>query len=231
LGPLDRLWEPAIAAALPVLRKFAVVPEEGSDDAEALMVHISTEKFWEQCLELALTSAFPSLAVSRDATPGEGVTTPAPWVQPRREGECGSATTEAFPDFMFISARHVVVADAKYKLSSGGAPSSQDGYQLFAYSHLARLGGKSSNVAVLMYPARVGERTFQRKLERMPDRDYILWSSRLPFPARSDLCTNGNWSAYIALLTETILDHSSYWSVGSTHFATPPASTRLEDSV
>ena len=79
LNPLDRIWEPAIYAALPVLRDRTVVPEDGSESSEALLVHVSTEKFWEQCLELALESAFTTLAVSRDAQPAEGVSVPAPW--------------------------------------------------------------------------------------------------------------------------------------------------------
>jgi hypothetical protein len=214
LNPLDRIWEPAIDAALPVLRDRAVVPEDGSESSEALLVHVSTEKFWEQCLELALESAFTTLAVSRDAQPAEGVSVPAPWA-PRTAsgGEPRELATKTFPDFMFRSLRRVVVADAKYKLGAGTMPSSQDGYQLFAYSHLATLGGQISDFALILYPMRVGGRPRQLELERLRDRNYPLWLVRLPFPTRADLQSQGSWSAFVARLARTVRNFSADWVV------------------
>lgn len=214
LSPLDRIWEPAIDAALPVLRNRAIVPKDGADNTDAILVHVSTEKFWEQCLELALGSAFKMVAVSRDSQPGEGVSVPAPWVPRTPEGGMSpELATTSFPDFMFRSARRAVVADAKYKLGSGATPSSQDGYQLFAYSHLAALGGQLSDLAVLLYPTRAGSPPRQLELERLRDRTYPLWQVHLPFPARLDLKSQGNWSAYIARLAATIRDFSADWLV------------------
>ncbi|MEU8407998.1 hypothetical protein AB0C19_17570 [Micromonospora sp. NPDC048842] len=211
LNPLDRIWEPAMEAAMPVLRDHAVIPKDGSDDSESLLVHISTEKFWEQCLELALVSAFPGLVVGRNA-PGEGVSVPAPWA-PRAAAasplpELGA---DAFPDFMFRSSRRVVVADAKYKLHTGGTPSSDDGYQLFSYSHLASLAGQASDLALVLYPTRGGGSPQQLKLERLRDRDYPLWLVRLPFPTPGDLRRQGSWSAFLAQLAQTIRDFSAEW--------------------
>lgn len=212
LSPLDRIWEPAIDAALPVLRDRAVVPDDGLQSSEVILVHVSTEKFWEQCLELALKSAFRTVAVSRDAQPGEGISVPAPWA-PKKPPETAPAElgAEAFPDFMFRTSRWVVVADAKYKLGSGNAPSSADGYQLFAYSHLATLDGRASQLAVILYPTRVGGRPRQRELQRLRDLTYPLWLVRLPFPTRLDLQSQGGWAAFVTRLASTIRDFSSDW--------------------
>ena len=212
LGPLDQIWKPAIDAAMPVLRDWAVEPESGPSSTDALLIHVSTEKFWEQCMELALQSAFMTVAVSRDAQPGEGVSVPAPWVARAPEGtEPPEPATTSFPDFMLRAGRHVVVADAKYKLDTGSAPTSSDGYQLFAYSHLATLGGRASDLAVLLYPTRVGGQPRQLELERLRDRRYPLWLVRLPFPSRLDLQSQGNWAAYVARLGTAVRDLSIDW--------------------
>jgi hypothetical protein len=212
LGPLDQVWAPALEAALPVLRERAVVPDEGADTTDALLVHVSTEKFWEQCLEVALGSAFPALAVSRDAKPGQGVSVPAPWAHQTPEGVVTpELASEAFPDFMFPISRQVVVADAKYKLGGGNAPSSQDGYQLFAYSHLSTLNGERSHIGLVLYPVRAGVSPNQTALERQRDRSYSLWLLQLPFPSRRDLESQGNWSAYVAGLAQMIRAFSIEW--------------------
>lgn len=222
LSPLDRIWEPAIDAALPVLRDRAVISDDGAERTEAMFVHVSTEKFWEQCLELALTSTFKTVGVSRDAQPGEGVSVPAPWAP------VGSIPaeplTEAFPDFMFRSSSRVVVADAKYKLGVAETPSAQDGYQLFAYSHVATLNGQVSDLAVILYPARSSGRPRQHELERLRDRKFPLWLVRLPFPTRADLHSQGGWSSYVAQLGSTIRTFSAEWVVrrSDTH-ASPPS--------
>ncbi len=212
LNSLDRIWEPAMEAATPVLRGHAVIPEDGSDDSESLLVHISTDKFWEQCLELALASIFPRLAVSRDGQPGEGATVPAPWA-PRAASDGSLPAADVFPDFMFRSPRRVVVADAKYKLHTGSAPSSDDGYQLFAYSHLATLGGHASDLALLLYPMRAGRSPKQLEIERLRGRDYPSWLVYLPFPTRGDLQRQGSWSAFLAQLSRTIRAFSTDWVV------------------
>lgn len=213
LGPLDQIWKPALDAALPVLRDWAVMPESGSEDTEALLVHVSTEKFWEQCLELALESTFGGLAVSRNAQVTEDIKVPAPWV-PRtaHAAEPSEPDTTSFPDFMLRSGKHVVVADAKYKLGTGGAPSSSDAYQLFAYSHLATLGGQTADLAAILYPARTGRRPEQLEFERMRDRRYPLWLAYLPFPRPADLRTQQNWSVYIANLAGYLREFAKDWA-------------------
>ena len=212
VGPLDQIWKPAIDTAVPVLRDWATAPQDGTDSTDAILIHVSTEKFWEQCLELALTTAFKTLAVSRDAQPGEGVSVPAPWV-PKSIGDIypEEDDTKSFPDFMFRTGRHVVVADAKYKLGVRAAPLSDDGYQLFAYSHLATLADQPSDLAVILYPTRAGGQPDQLELVRMRDRSHPLWLVHLPFPARSDLRNKGTWAAYIAQLAATSKSLSADW--------------------
>lgn len=212
LSPLDRDWAPAIDAAVQVLRDRAVVPHDGTATSEAILVHLSTEKFWEQCLELVLKSAFKTVAVSREARPGEGMSVPAPWA-PRTpiRAEPVELRTETLPDFMFHIGSRAVVADAKYKLSGDRAPSSADGYQLFAYSHLATLNGNPTDLSVLFYPMRGGGQPSQLQLDRLRDRGYALWLVRLPFPTREDLQSQANWSGFIARVARVIRDFSTGW--------------------
>lgn len=215
LGPLDQIWKPAVDAALPVLRDWAVEPETGSSSTDALLIHVSTEKFWEQCLEMALESTFSTLSASRDAQPGEGVSVPAPWAPPAVDGEgSDKPETSSFPDFMLRTDRRIVVADAKYKLGTGRLPGSSDGYQLFAYSHLATLDDRLSELAVLLYPTRDGGRARQAKLQRRRDGRYPLWLAHLPFPRPSDLRTQQAWSVYIASLVGHLRGFSRDWTQG-----------------
>lgn len=214
LSPLDRLWEPVVDAAVPVLRDLAVVPDDPEERTEPILIQVSTEKFWEQCLQVALESAFGTVAVSRDAQPGEGVSVPAPWGPRSPSGmSAPEPATEAFPDFMFRAARRMVLADAKYKLGAGNTPSSADGYQLFAYSHLATLGATASDLGVVLYPLRAGSRPRQIELERLRDRSYPLWLTRLPFPSRTDLHSQAGWSAYQSRLVRAIRAFSTEWVV------------------
>lgn len=217
LSPLDRVWEPAIDAALPVLRQQAVGPEDEAESSDALVIHVSTEKFWEQCLELALADAFPTLAVSRNADAGEGVSVPAPWAPTVNGTVRPEAAADAYPDFMFTTSLHAVVADAKYKLGGAKAPSSQDGYQLFAYSHLASLNEQRSAIALILYPARRGARPGQIELQRLPRGGYPLWLVQLPFPAPNDLRSPAAWNAFITALSSDIQELTTSWDVEQTN--------------
>lgn len=229
---LDRIWQPAIDAALPVLRDRAVVPKDGTESSEAILIRVSTEKFWEQCVGLALESAFETVAVSADAQPGEGVSVPAPWAPKVLPGpKHAELPTEIFPDFMFRARHQVVVADAKYKLGSGDTPSSADGYQLFVYSHLATLGGRPSDLSMLFYPTRPGSPPRQLALERLRDRDYPLWLIRMPFPTRLDVHNQSNWGAYVARLATAIREFSLDWMTRSGETHTSAAREAPSDAV
>jgi hypothetical protein len=212
LGPLDRAWQSAVDAALPVLRERAVLPEEGTTTSdEVIVVHVRMEKFWEQCLQTGLETAFTSIAASRDGVPGEGVRVPAPWGSPMPSEDGTGLLSDAFPDFMFQSRQRIVLVDAKYKLHMGMTPSSQDGYQFFAYSHLATFNQRPSNVGVILYPGRAGAKTTQQELKRMRDHKYPLWLATIPFPTRTDVRAQATWSAYIAHLAAEISELSNDW--------------------
>lgn len=212
IGPLDRIWKPAIDASIQVLQDWAVQPEPGDDSSEALLVHISTEKFWEQCMESALENAFRSVVVSRDGQADSEVSVPAPWFPRADDGtKPYSSPTTSHPDFIFQCDQRVVVADAKYKLGTHNLPTSADGYQLFAYSHLATLREQPSELAVLLYPAQVGSRPKQLELERLRTGKYPLWLASLPFPTRIDIQSRANWATYIARLAGIIRDLSAEW--------------------
>lgn len=213
LGPLDQIWKPALDAALPVLRDWAVVPATGSESAESVLVQIPTEKFWERCLELALRVTFSGLAVNRDGHVAEGVSVPAPWVPHTapKTTDKSEQKPESYPDFLLRFGSQVVVADAKYKLRAGGV-SSSDAYQLFAYSHLATLGGQAADLAAILYPVRSSGRPEQWELERMRGRRYSLWLAHLPFPRPTDLRSQQNWSIYIASLAGHLQSFAKDWT-------------------
>lgn len=212
IGPLDRAWKPAVEASTRVLRGLGIVAEDGSENTSTVFMHISTEKFWEQCLQLALDSVFNNLGVSRDGEAGTGVSVPAPWVLPDSHSkDIKNSYKKTYPDFIFTSNRRIVVADAKYKLRASHTPSSSDAYQMFAYSHLATLEGQSADIAALLYPIRPAEQAEQIALERMRERTYPLWMARLPFPTKVDIQSQSAWSIYISQLTDIIADFSNDW--------------------
>lgn len=212
-GPLDQVWKPAIDAALPVLRNWAVNPEVGNETTDAVLVQVATEKFWEECLATALQRVFKTVAISRENKAGPGVHVPAPWLPPALgEDKSPDSTFNSFPDYMLRHGGKVVIADAKYKLFAGKIPGSADAYQLFAYSHLANLDSSRSDSAVLFYPTRSGVRPSQTKLERLRGRDYPLWLVRLPFPGPRDLKDRVSWDAYVDELARQLRDFADEWS-------------------
>lgn len=212
VGPFDQIWKPAIDAAIPVLRDSAVIPDEGIDSTEAMIMHISTEKFWEQCLGLGLSSAFGLIAVSRNGGAGEGVSVPTPWSFGRHSDDTiDDFPTNSFPDFMFRARDRTIVADAKYKLGIRSVPGSSDSYQLFAYSHLATLNGASTDTAVILYPAREGDPWRNVELKRQRDQEYPLWLAYLPFPRPADLYNLQSWNSYIANLVSQIDLFADEW--------------------
>lgn len=209
VGPLDLTWKPAVDAALPVLRDWAVSPEDESGSTDAILVQVSTEKFWEQCLEIALSSCFANTTHGRDVKVGRGVSVPSPWVNLRHDHL--EPPGASLPDYMFKSGGVTLVADAKYKMQENGKPSSSDSYQMFAYSHLAQLDGIGAMSAGLIYPSPAGIEPRQDRLTRMRSRDMSLWLIHVPFPSSRDLRDTSTWSAYIANVAESLMQLSDDW--------------------
>lgn len=205
LGVLERTWAPVVGAALEVLRARAILPLGVAHETKATLVQVSTENFWEQCLEAALKTAFTDVAVDRADYAYDEVSVPAPWAPVDAAHGPGSSR----PDFVFKTQNRVIVADAKYKMGGLGGkatvkPSHDDGYQMFAYSHLVRWQGQPSEIGVLIYPGPPGAVGMQRPLLRLRDQEYPLWLATLPFPSRDEVQTPQNWARYVGRLAETL---------------------------
>jgi McrBC 5-methylcytosine restriction system component len=209
LSSLDRNWQPVLEAGLGVLRQYGPTATEGTDDVDAFVVHVLTEKFWEQALAEVLITAFGDVRVSADRAAGAGVNSLRPW-QPSTSVNLPSGSEATYPDYMFRGGVNIVVGDAKYKLTRNIA--AQDGYQLFAYSHLAALEGQASNVAVVLYPRRPGSEPAQVPWQRRPDGKYRLWVVQLPFPSRDDMRTSNAWTDYIFRTAARLNELAQEWS-------------------
>jgi len=209
LSALERQWRPVLDAAVEVLRQYGPTPADGNDNSDSFAVHVFTEKFWEQVLHELLTAAFGEVRLSADRSPGAGVVAPAPWMPPPGIGST-TGDSDTYPDFMFRAASRVIVADAKYKRTR--RISAADGYQLFSYSHLATLDGKSSELALLLYPSQPGALRAQDRWTRRPAGDYALQAVRIPFPSREDLATSQAWGRYIAKNAAALRDLADEWA-------------------
>jgi hypothetical protein len=209
LGPLERNWEPALEAAKPVLRELGIIPEdEPAESADSVAIHVFTEKFWEQTVEAILQAAFGEVSTSAGGSSGPGVTAPPPWIPADP-----AAASDTYPDYMFNHGTRVILADAKYKLDA--ALGASDGYQLFAYSHLASLRASPSNLALVLYPTTPRSEPGQQRWLRLPDRNYPLWLVSLPFPARADVRSQAAWNQYIAQGASALGTLSSEWNIPS----------------
>lgn len=188
VGSLDRPWAPVVRLALPVLRRLGVAPEPGVEGARGVLaLTLRMEKVWEEWLELA----FP---VTWRVVPQ--APTSAPWAKdptiPPRSSNV---------DFLLrLEDGMVAVVDAKYKLDKGYV-SSSDGYQLFAYSSLAKLDGVSPHAAAILYPLLSDDPgSGGGTLWRVSDLNFPLWRIGLPFANRNDIHSQLAFSDYLVRL-------------------------------
>jgi len=207
LSPLERAWQPVLDAAVEVLTRRGPIPADEDITSDAYAAHVMTEKFWEQAVTESLKAAFGAVSVSADKSPGPGVSAPTPWTPPPGT-KAGSDTT--YPDYMFRSDVEVVVADAKYKRSA--TVGSDDGYQLFTYSHLARLDDAASTMAVLLFPSSPDTDGNQVCWQRRSADEYPLWVGRLPYPSRDDVASTSAWARYVARNARLLRQLSEGWS-------------------
>lgn len=209
LTPLDRPWRETLAAAVPVLSDEDVAPISGSFRSPVISLLVSTEKVWEQCLEIALATAFSDLHVNREGALAAGVTASPPWLSQRPD----APATEGLmaPDFLLRNGSATVLVDAKYKLSTRPTIDAADAYQLFAYSHLAQLHGRRADLAAVLRPARDGQVPEQAVFTRQPDSDIPLWVASLPFPSRADVRDASRWRAYSDKLASQLVHFGAEW--------------------
>lgn len=201
LGRLDEAWIPTIAAAMPVLRGHGVAPEQGRDQVQrALVLSLPMEQAWEEWLERALRIVWEEVRSQ--------ARTRAPWAL-----DASRPPESARIDFLVrLSDKRIAVMDAKYKLDSGFVRSS-DAYQLFAYSHLAQMDGRSPSVAVLLYPQTAnGEgRPVVSRYQRVPDTSFSLFTAQLPFPSAAELRAPEPFTDYLTRLVGDLKAASSDW--------------------
>jgi len=205
LGHLDRPWEAALDAALEVLRDHGPLPADGTTNTDAFIVHVMTEKFWEQVVAESLEMAFGDVRISADKSPGEGVDAPKPWISVGGAG----GTDQTFPDFMFRHDLDVVLADAKYKRRP--SIESTDAYQLFTYSHLARLDGKASDTALLVFPASPYASLIQVPWQRFDSPKYLLWLISMAFPSQDEVTAASAWRTYLGSTASGMREAALDW--------------------
>ena len=131
-----------------------------------------------------------------------------PWHQVSVEGAPESGNKR--PDFLVLCRGRLVtrwVLDAKYKLRSGAQVDLSDRYQLFAYSHLAKVAGRPPRRGAILRPCR-GTGGIRGSLIRADER-FALDIVDLPFPKPDASLSDQAWSSSIERITnglEELLD-------------------------
>lgn len=205
LGPSQRRWATPLELAVRVLEQAADAPSGLQVADDSVAIHVRTEKFWEQTVEVVLRSVFADVAISADNTPGPGVQAPFPWTNAD-----GTGTGESYPDYLFRTGPRVVVADAKYKRSS--RISSSDGYQLFVYSHLARLDNRQASAGAVFYPGAPNAVARSQTLIRLPLSDFPLHLVTVPFPSPAQIRVRASWNRYLQSSAQSVRGLSEAWS-------------------
>lgn len=213
LAPQDRPWSRCLELAIVVLRNWGVTPVGQDAEVTSIVITAATERLWEQCLEQALAQAFGNSLTPNRANGEAHMHVPNPWQFRGERMTANFMESARRPDFAFWVGDILVVADAKYKLDSLGEPSAADGYQMFAYSHLACAGSTPTATAALLYPVRDDSEFAQRERRRAPELTYALWMVGVPFPSPLDVATSANWAGYIARIASALRDASASWKI------------------
>lgn len=191
LNRATRRWQEALDLATFILREQELLPGAASGKrSAAFSLKIVTPTFWEQILEAALHDPKQGLHV---VPRGEDKTC-APW---------STLGNDSRPDLLVRVENRLWCIDAKYKLHEG--PSKADQYQLFTYSHLARVANhpEPPHACILAYPGpRQGDvesrdpcprNTFAGAGKNEP----ALHILRVPFPDRKQVAEPDKWEEYI----------------------------------
>ena len=112
-----------------------------------------------------------------------------PWI-----GHPLQVATTTRPDNIALQRSSIFVVDAKYKLAV--APSRDDQYQMFAYSHLVKGSGRNGRAAVLALSGSDPTAQWRRGRDDGPD-PVRLFSVYLPFPQPPDLLSHDSWERYL----------------------------------
>lgn len=187
LSRFEQRFGSALELTRQVLHDSTVGPvgDDAVTDGMPFAFSVPTARLWEHILGVALMRLLPAGAVEIHPT------IPSPW---------GDAKNARQPDFA-AELRHLGqtwILDAKYKQFPTAFPNADDANQLFVYSHLSRIKGRTPTHAALLYASLAGQDV--RVLERQPDRTFELRLASLPFPAPTDLRGNTRWESYLERL-------------------------------
>lgn len=198
LHKLEQPWASALGRAVQVLTRTSVVPVDGHTETDrAVAIHLSMEKWWEQCLCGALQHVADVGSLHPQAPVG------SPWVS-----EAGTSDPDLArrADFIFSINGRRFLADAKYKINDSHLDAA-DGDQMFAYSHTATEPGSDqlTEAGLVLYPATVrGEPRTSDVLIRTTGPHYELRRLHLPFPSPTDVRSEVRWRTYLATLAISI---------------------------
>lgn len=191
LTRLQQNWVRSLALARQILnREPPKMQSQQTGAMDALVWWVNTDKLWEQILEQGLE---PISAGRLDVQSGS---------QKLKVWE--GLGRQKNPDFVAEIDGKRWVLDAKYK--SKAKPEGPDQYQIFAYSHLAKISGQSVDAAALLFPGTAPahpQKTYSRyPIE--PETDGLsLHLMHLPFPHREEL---PKWSEYVHRLSAAFKD-------------------------
>jgi hypothetical protein len=190
LTRLQQNWARSLALTRQILnREPPKMQSQQTGAMDALVWWVNTDNLWEEILEQGLRTVADNLEVK---SKGEGLLV---W-----EG-IGDRKS---PDFVAEIGGKRWVLDAKYKPQT--QPEAPDQYQIFAYSHLAKISGQPVNAAALLFPGTAPahpQKTYSRyPIE--PETDGLsLHLMHLPFPHREEL---PKWSEYVYRLSAAFKD-------------------------
>ena len=207
-------WETPLKMALAILQNQGMYSFGRADQSQGIVWNINTAKeIWEKITLAGAKEAVRARGASNSFCIGEnehhpGSVTLKSWVKTGgNESEDGLK-----PDIRLHDGQHLHCWDSKYKFIKTATGSSNDRYQLFAYSHLVRHGeGKQGPKRLaLLYPAmhNFGVRLNQRRMPTQPkaNDDVVLSSLALPFPSRGAVQNQRSWRQYLGEMTQTLRD-------------------------
>nr|WP_257028451.1 McrC family protein [Micromonospora purpureochromogenes] len=161
----------------------------GHRRSDPVELSIPTDALWETIVHQVLLSAgFDRVLDQRSQPTGLVVD---PWV-------ANPATTAStHPDNVAVAGTDIWIVDAKYKmLTAGAAPSREDQYQMFAYSHLVADPGLTVRGAVLIYPGHPSTRRWRRGRDEPGSAQHLI-ATTIPFPRPEQVRNPTVWQSYL----------------------------------
>ncbi|MGW5075803.1 5-methylcytosine restriction system specificity protein McrC [Rhodococcus sp. NPDC004095] len=188
LSRLDLAWASALAMSLAILSHVEVVASAADTHrTETFELSVRTDKLWERIVEEAMRPlgfdfVLPQTKIDRDMVED-------PWI-----GAVEGVRSRTYPDLLAGSSDEFWIVDAKYKIrNEASAPSRDDQYQMFAYSHLVTDLRTAPRTVVLVYP---GEGA-PRRWDRGGTGSAILIACSISFPGPEDVRSKAAWDRYL----------------------------------